>query len=293
MSKWLLLDGNFLAHRAKHTTGTLQFEGQSTGVAFGVIRAIEDMIALHSSDICVIAFDYPAMGHRKRLLPQYKTTRRANLTEDQIEDYRQFARQLERLKRELLPLIGYNNIVEAEGFEADDIIAQYARDLPDGDSAVIVSADADLFQCLREGVEMYNPTSKKWMTSILFRQIWKIDTHQWPSVKCLSGCKTDDVPGIAGIGEKSAAGFFTGALKETCGKYQKILDNLHLIKQNMPLVRLPFPGLVLPAVAPDKISEVGKDHVFEILGIQSDRRSSRAKLAAKKKQLESQGFDIP
>lgn len=292
MKSWLLLDMNFLAHRARHSTGSLQFQGEGTGVAFGVLRAVDDMMQMHKSDIIVLAFDYPALGHRKKILPQYKSSRRENLTQQEIDDYKVFQRQLQRLKTELLPQVGYRNIVEVEGFEADDIIAQYARDLPDGDKAVIISADADLFQCLRDGVELYNPTSKKWMTASLFKDQWGIDTHQWPHVKCLAGCKTDDVPGIPGIGEKSAAGFFSGKLKETNKKYEKIFSNLHLIKQNLPLVRLPFPGLVLPNVNPDAVNEMNKIKVNEILGIRSERQTDRARQAAKKKQAKIEGFDL-
>lgn len=295
MARWLLVDAQYLSHRAKHSTGSLSFEGQGTGVAFGVIRAIEDMISLHESQVIVLAFDHPSLGLRKASLPTYKSTRNANKTEEDKQADVLFGAEIQRLKKEILPLIGYRNILEKPGYEADDIIAKLAKELPENDTAVIISSDGDLLQCLSDRVICYNPTKKVAVTADDFRAKWKLDPHQWAQVKALAGCKTDDVVGIPGVGEMTAAGFFNGDLKESKdpekkpGRYEKILANLSIMNKNLKLVKLPYPGLELPPIVPDEITEESKLEALSLLGIRPARRSARAK---EKSKQQDGGFDI-
>jgi len=170
----LLADLNYLSHRAFYTTGSLSYEGQGTGVAFGVLRTLEDVADLFGIDITVIACD-SRTSLRKDILPSYKSSRWENMTEEDKEKRKDFEKQIRRLETEILPLAGYRNIFEVDGYEADDIIAKVAEDVESPSTALILSADQDLWQCLRQGVDAYNPTSKKLMTASSFKDEWKLD----------------------------------------------------------------------------------------------------------------------
>lgn len=269
----LLVDGNYLAWRAYHSTGMLRHNDIETGVAFGLLREVEAQIEFHGAQRVVLAFDHPSKGLRKGILPTYKSSRKSNrkdLDEEELEKLAIFYEQVRRLKQELLPMVGYRNIVEVPGYEADDIIAGYAQKVDGTDEAVIISADGDLFQCLTPKVWFHNPTSKKTTTISSFVDKWGVLPEQWASVKAMAGCKTDDIPGIKGIGDKTAAQWFSGKLKEG-KKFKAILDNLDVYNNNLPLVRLPFPGLVLPDLVDDEITEASKLAVQVELGIRTDR----------------------
>ncbi len=298
MKNWLLFDMNLLCYRAKHSTGKLEFEGQGTGVAFGVVRALEDISQLFPSDVLILAFD---SGHsiRKTLLPTYKANRHENLSLQDIEENRIFYDQINRLQKILLPMFGYRNIVQIQGYEADDVIAQFARDKPDTDSAVIVSSDGDLLQCLSQTVCCFNPITKKTTTKQDFETKWGIGPERWARVKALAGCKSDNVAGIKGVGDMTAVKFLTGKINPSKdpenkpGKLEKIRQNLETAKNNLLLVQLPYPGLILPEIQPDEITDDSKQAVMIELGIRSARRTERAKAAGKRKQqMMSGGFEI-
>lgn len=276
MRTWLLVDAQYLCHRARYVVGHLSHRNVATGVAFGVIRDVENQIEFHGADRVVFAFDHPGPSLRKQILPTYKSSRRKDLTDEEKADLVVFYEQLNRLKTSLLPSIGYRNIVEVEGYEADDIIAQISRDLPVGDDAVIVSADKDLYQCVCSNVRFHNPTSKETVTPESFFKRWYIPPEQWSHVKALSGCSGDDVLGIRGIGEKSAAGWFSGSLAKG-KKWDLINDNIDVLARNLPLVKLPFPGLVLPELVDDELTESKKIAVQTELGIRVRRGGKKIK----------------
>lgn len=273
MAMFGLIDVNYLCHRAMHTTGMLEFMGNPTGVAFGVIRDIQAWTELFRFKNLILAFDHPNKSAqlRRKILPTYKSSRQKGLKPEDLEQLESLHKQMERMQNEIFPKLGYRNIFSIEGYEADDIIAESANTLPEGDEGIIISSDADLFQCLSPSISIYHPARKVMITSESFMQEWKIDPLQWVDVKCLAGCSTDDIPGIDGIGEKSAAGWFNGSLKPGGKKYAAISQNIHLISQNKPLVRLPFPGIRLPVFRDDEVTEESKIQVQEELGIRPRR----------------------
>lgn len=270
---WGIVDISYLCHRAMHTTGMLEFMGNPTGVAFGVIRDIQNWTELFGFKNLILAFDHPNKSAqlRRKILPTYKSSRLVGLKPDDLEQLKSLYKQMDRMQHDLFPKLGYRNIFSIEGYEADDIIAEAANTLPEGDDGIIISSDADLFQCLSPSISIYHPSRKVIITSKSFVDEWKIDPLQWVDIKCLAGCKTDDIPGIDGIGEKSAVGWFTGALKPGGKKYAAISENLHLIAQNKPLVRLPFPGIQLPVFRDDEVTEESRTQVLEELGIRPRR----------------------
>lgn len=256
----LLIDANYLCHRAWHTTGALKHKGLATGVAFGLLRDLDTFKGLFAHERIVLAFDSES-SLRRMIYPQYKAGR----THDPILE-----EQIQNLRDDLLPGLGYSNVFCELGYEADDILAACAEQVTYPDTAIIISADKDLLQCLRKGVTCYNPSQKKTTDAVEFRSVWQLDPLQWPCVKSLAGCSTDNVAGIEGVGEATAAAWFSGSLKPG-KKYDKILQNLHISNQNMPLVKLPYPGLKLPEIREDGCTETKKEAALQSLGIGEKR----------------------
>jgi DNA polymerase-1 len=270
MSVTLFLDGNFLGHRARHTTGGLEFEGMPTGVCFAFIRDLHTMTELHIADRVVFAFD-TSFSHRKQLNAHYKSSRVR--TPEEEEELRKFHEEMKRLRTEVLPSLGYQNIWRQRGYEADDLIAAACESLRDDEDAVIVTADNDLWQCLRPNVRWWNPITKRTVTYDSFRETWGIRPEKWVRVKAIAGCKGDDVVGVVGVGEKTAVKWLKGELKPGSAKYQAIAASSALIKSNMPLVKLPFAGLELPDILDDQVTEGKRLRVMEELGIRPARKT--------------------
>lgn len=241
MTTWLLLDVNYLAWRAYHSTGKLHHEEIPTGVTFGVISETLRTMERFGTYQCCFCFDY---GRPKRLneLPTYKETRkkkRAEASDEEKQEHAVMKTQLEKLRTGALHEMGFRNVFSAKGFEADDVIASLVRTIPRPHKSIIVSSDEDMYQLLGSHSMIWNPNKKQLVTEGVFTEEFGITPAQWIDVKAIAGCKSDDIPGVAGVAEKTAIKYLTGKLKATSAAYQKII--LHnRWEANLSLVSLPY-----------------------------------------------------
>ena len=115
-----------------------------------------------------------------------------------------------------------------EGYEPDNLIVAYARPaLEKSMEAAVVSADKDLMQLIRPGVEFYDPMKDKFFTPEDVREKFGVYPDKVVDVQALSGDSTDNVPGVPGIGPKTAA-----ELVNTFGSLEQVLAHAGEIKQN-------------------------------------------------------------
>jgi DNA polymerase-1 len=288
----LLIDTNYLCHRAFHAVGGLSYKDIGTGAIFGVLRDIVSLQDSFATKRCVFAFDL-GLSYRHKLLPTYKRSRRirhAEETEEEQETRRDFNGQVKRLRREYLPAAGFNNVFAARGFEADDIIASIAAALPSNEEGIIISNDHDLWQCLRPNIFCWDPQRQRAYSIGNFRGEWGLEPHQWADVKAYAGCGTDDVPGIRGVGEKTAAKWLRGELPEHTQAYAKLVAGVATHKTNLPLVRLPFPGTPEFEIKPDNVTEDKWWALADRLGMQSIKSAVPRTSSRRSKGRKREGF---
>ena len=273
---WLILDMSNLCYRAFYTTGGLSYDGDATGVLYGMFRDIISLQDLFSTNLIVFAFDG---GYRKRkeIYPEYKCNRKKRavpFSEDELELMDELRRQIVQLRVKHLPEIGFMNIAYQEGYEADDLIAQVSQQITsDGEYGIIVSSDQDLYQCLDSHVTVWKPSKGgKMVTEDSFQKEWRVSPRQWAVVKSISGCKTDDVPGVMGVGEKTAVKFLNKELKKTSKVYQRIVSQEELCRRNLRLTKLPIEGTEFVSLVEDNMSKEKWDSVMESLGMKSLRK---------------------
>jgi len=238
---WLILDSNYLAHRAFHTTGDLSYNNVKTGVVYGFLRDIVTFTELHSTDKVVFCFDHKPYLREEHLV----TYKNRPVREDLVETYDELHRQINLLRDEYLYECGFRNVFHKKGYESDDMIASAAHtvDLM-GDKAVIVSSDHDLFQLLTPNVICWNPNLKLATTCESFKKKFGVTPEQWILVKALGGCRGDKVPGIRGIGESTACKFVRGLIKRDSKTFQNIVcpKGQTVMNRNLRIVTLPFYG---------------------------------------------------
>lgn len=141
-------------------------------------------------DYTLVLFDAKRENFRNQIFPEYKATRR-EVPEELIPQFPIIREAVGALKL---------NYLEMEGYEADDLIATYARlALEQGMEAVVVSADKDLMQLIRPGVEFYDPMKDKFFTPEDVREKFGVYPDKVVDVQALSGDSTDNVPGVPGI----------------------------------------------------------------------------------------------
>lgn len=272
----VLIDGHYIARRAFYTTGQL-----SGGVVFGFLRDLKTFEDLFNDKYVVVAFDF-GFGIRKAFFEGYKKSRelrKQSMTEVERIAEADFEEQVKRLRKSILPELGYSNVLVQYGYEADDIIAKISQQASEDEDVTIVSSDHDLHQCLRRNVVCYDPTRKTTTTRNTFRNTWGIKPRQWPLVKAIAGCSTDDVPGVYGVGEATACKWFRGAVSATSKTYKKI-ENFVASEdytRNIHLVTLPLPGLDDFKLAPNITTPAKWKKITRELGIHSFEEQTKNK----------------
>lgn len=196
--KLLAVDGNSIVNRAFFGIKLLTTrDGQYTNGIVGFMNILLKLLAEEKPDGVAVAFDLPAPTFRHKKYDGYKATRKGMPAE--------LAQQMPVL-RELLTDLGYR-IVTAEGFEADDILGTLAADCAaDGDQCVIATGD-------RDSLQLISPTTRVLLASTgatvpmdeaAVREKYGVTPRQLIEVKALMGDASDNIPGVAGVGEKTA-----------------------------------------------------------------------------------------
>lgn len=263
-SKWLILDTNYLCHRAFHAMGSLSYRDVRTEVVYGLMRDVQYLQDLHQTGRVAFCFDY---GENKRLAiyPEYKANRRppSNPTEEGLRNI--LYSQIERLQYKQLYDAGFRNIHFQEGYEADDVIASVCQGL-NGTEAIIVAADEDFYQLLSPTVSIWQPNKKRMVTLPSFVKEYRIRPEDWPTVLAIAGGH-DNIKGVPGVGEVGALQYVRGELEGA--KLQKVAKNRKLWKKILPLVRLPFEGVDTFELQDDEVTEVTWRRLTSGLGMRS------------------------
>lgn len=231
-----MLDCNHLCYRARYASGSTDPDDIKIATMFGFIRDVDSIRSHHKCRN--VAFCWDAGPYKRaEIYPEYKAHRHEK---EMLPEDKAFQQAVQELRKTILPEMGYKNIFWYKGFEGDDLIASLAQNLSEEDTAVIVSTDHDMFQLLNFNISIFN--HKKFMTYSRFVQEYGVYPHQWAKIKAMSGCSSDNIQGITGVGEKTAIKYLRKELSPTAKAYQTIRASRDIVMRNKRLVRLPFEG---------------------------------------------------
>lgn len=192
-----LVDGSSFLYRGYYAYPDLaRSDGFPTNALFIVLRILLRLLREERPRHVGFFLDGPGRNFRHELYKEYKA-QRPKMPEP-------LARQVEPLK-EAVTLLGLRLIV-SDGFEADDLIASLAASFKRERPVVIVASDKDLKQCLDDNVFLWDPSGKqeKVTGKADFARETGLDPSQWPDFQALAGDASDNIPGVAGVGEKTA-----------------------------------------------------------------------------------------
>jgi len=220
----LLIDGKNLLYRVAYTHQDLSYKDETgthpSGAIFGFLNALcgitqrwgsPAIICWESSADVLGGYSdriRPGVNFRKVLYPDYKGDR-----EDRGPEWDGWLRSIHEQQTKLVELLFFLGVDQAygNGYEADDTLATMARALEGPEKVAIYTSDGDLWQCIDQNISVICPkkAQKKRITEKLIDVEAFVDEHgiqpqQWVHAKALSGDKGDNVPGVKGIGPKTA-----------------------------------------------------------------------------------------
>lgn len=199
----LIIDGHSMAFRAFYALPPDNFvtaTGQHTNAVYGFVSMLTRLLETERPTHVAVAFDVSRHSFRSEEYPEYKGTREATPEE--------FKGQVE-LIREVLDAMGIVSL-SREGFEADDILATLAhRASQQGATVLVVSGDRDSFQTVTDSVTVLypgtGPGDLRRMTPEAIEAKYGVPPHRYPEIAAIVGETSDNLPGVPGVGPKTAA----------------------------------------------------------------------------------------
>lgn len=241
-----LIDGSGYIFRAYHALPPLtRADGTPVGAVLGFCNMLSRLLATLEGGRVAVILDAARQNFRNEIYPDYKANRDAT-PEDLIPQFPLIRRAAQAFG---LP------VVEQEGYEADDLIAAYAKKaLESGFKANIIGSDKDLYQLIRPGVTLYDPMKDAEIGPEQVVEKFGVPPDKVIDVQSLAGDSTDNIPGVPGIGLKTAAQLIT-----EYGSLDSLLERAGEIKQpkrrealtvHAPAARLSRRLVTLDAQAP-------------------------------------------
>ncbi len=271
-----LIDGSGYIFRAYYALPPLtrKSDGLPTGAVSGfcsmLFKLLEDSKSnenKHKPTHFAVIFDSARKTFRNKIYSDYKANR-SEAPDD-------LAPQFEYIRKSVLAF----NLpsVELINYEADDLIATYVDQiLKKGAKVTIVSSDKDLMQLFKNKVRIFDPMKNKFISEEDVKNKFGVDPSKVIDVQALAGDSSDNVPGVPGIGVKTAA-----ELINKYGNLEKLLKSAHEIKQNKrretlienkdkaliskQLVTLKHDAPVNSSLSEFKLKEIDKDKLFKFL----------------------------
>lgn len=273
----LVFDVSYYAWRAAYTTGGLKTsKGEPTGVRYGVIKEILKQRDRHPAADCVFCYDMPPY-RREKVYGEYKAGRHDDETAEEKAFREGVYEEILQLRTSDLPRLGFFNQQASGGFEADDLIAAVVLNNMESRDIVVYSNDEDLWQLLRNDRVWCCNGKSEYLSRSQFMATWGFDPRKWPLVKALAGCNSDNIKGVHGVGEKTAAKYFLGQLKPGGKKFESIKEAFatrrdHL-DMNRRLVTLPWEGTPVHGISKDSYNERKRTELFDSLEFSSIEES--------------------
>ncbi|MCA3277355.1 MAG: DNA polymerase I [Roseomonas sp.] len=197
----ILVDGSGYIFRAYHALPPMtRPDGTPVNAVFGFTNMLSQFLLRHAASHIAVVFDAGRHTFRNQIYTAYK----AHRPDPPPELVPQFG-----LIRDATDAFGVAR-VEQEGFEADDLIAAYAKAFEaTGGHVTIVSSDKDLMQLIRPAVQMLDPMKQKPLRAPEVMEKFGVAPEKVVDVQALAGDATDNIPGVPGIGIKTAAQLIT------------------------------------------------------------------------------------
>ncbi|MBI5187628.1 MAG: DNA polymerase I [Nitrospirae bacterium] len=229
-----LIDGNSYVYRAYYAIrGLSNSKGFPTNAIYGFTNMLLKIIREKKPDGIVISFDSPVPTERHRIYEEYKAHR--------PETPGELVQQMSHIRR---MISAFNiKIFEVPGYEADDLLGTIAKKTAsEGIDVFIVTGDKDMLQLVGDNIKVYDPMKDSILDEEYVKKRFGIGPERITEFMALTGDAIDNIPGIKGIGEKTAKELLSdfGSLEELLSNTDRIKREKlkKLISENTDMVRL-------------------------------------------------------
>ena len=259
--KILICDGLNTFIRVFSAIPTTNDDGIHIGGIIGFLKSIAYTTKMLNTTRTIVVFDGKGGSSRRRkLYPEYKNKRKGKIRLNRINEYENIEDERHSMLMQLSRCVEYLEalpltIISVDNVEADDVIAYIAKQLLPKSNHIIMSTDKDFLQLVNNRISVWSPTKKKLYKPETLKEEYEITSNNFLTYRILEGDKSDNIPGVNGIGIKTAIKRFPQLLeeknvsindilkisnkkKDELKIYQNVLDSEKQLKLNYKLMQL-------------------------------------------------------
>ena len=215
-SHLLIIDGLNTFIRVFSAVPALNDDGQHIGGVTGFLRSVAAVIRRLKPTRCVIVFDGKGGSkRRKELFPEYKANRANKTAFNRYQEFASLEDEQDSMKRQFGRMIQYLNCLPVttlsiDNVEADDIMAYIANEIytKDENRVTICSTDRDFLQLVNNRISVWSPIKKKMYTPSVMQEEFGFSSKNYLLYRSFIGDKSDNIPGLKGVGPKSLIKYF-------------------------------------------------------------------------------------
>ncbi|HDQ16397.1 MAG TPA: DNA polymerase I [Bacteroidetes bacterium] len=297
--KLFILDAYALIFRAYYAfikNPRYNSKGLNTSAIFGFVNVLDEILKKEKPTHIAVCFDAPAATFRKEIYPEYKANREA--TPEDIKKSIPYIKEI---------LDGFNiTVLEQAGFEADDLAGSLAKKFSNENFEIfLMTSDKDYLQLIDENIKIYKPRKSNTDIEIIdveaFQNNYGLNSpEQYIDVLALAGDTADNIPGIPGIGEKTALkllqefksieGIYQNISKLKGKQKEKIEQNIEAVELSKKLVVIKT-DIELDISAEDLKIEDFKEQKLKDIFAELDFRNTAERILQKPKPVQQTLFD--
>jgi len=259
--KILICDGLNTFIRVFSAIPTTNDDGIHIGGIIGFLKSIAYTTKMLNTTRTIIVFDGKGGSSRRRkLYPEYKNKRKGKIRLNRINEYENIEDERHSMLMQLSRCVEYLEtlpltIISVDNVEADDVIAYISKQLLTDSEIKIMSTDKDFLQLVNNRISVWSPTKKKLYKPETLKEEYEITSNNFLTYRILEGDKSDNIPGVNGIGIKTAVKRFPQLLeeknvsvddllkisnkkKDELKIYQNVLDSKKQLRLNYKLMQL-------------------------------------------------------
>ena len=259
--KILICDGLNTFIRVFSAIPTTNDDGVHIGGIIGFLKSIAYTTKMLNTTRTIIVFDGKGGSSRRRkLYPEYKNKRKGKIRLNRINEYENIEDERHSMLMQLSRCVEYLEtlpltIISVDNVEADDVIAYISKQLLPKSNHIIMSTDKDFLQLVNNRISVWSPTKKKLYKPETLKEEYEITSNNFLTYRILEGDKSDNIPGVNGIGIKTAIKRFPQLLeeknvsvddllkisnkkKDELKIYQNVLDSKKQLRLNYKLMQL-------------------------------------------------------
>lgn len=259
--KVLVIDGLNTFIRVFSVIPTTNDDGIHIGGIVGFLKSVGYAVKMLGPTRTIIVFDGKGGSNRRRkLYPEYKARRTTKIRLNRVNDFENIDDERHSMLMQLSRCVEYLealpvSILSIDNVEADDVIAYTTKQLLPESNSIIMSTDKDFLQLVNDRISVWSPTKKKLYKPDNLKEEYEISANNFLTYRLLEGDKSDNIPGVMGIGLKTAIKRFPQLLDEnvdvgiddllkTAGDnkglkiYDNVLDSEDKLRLNYKLMQL-------------------------------------------------------